>query len=232
MKIIFCKTAWMKEYKGDVINDPPQYGGKNQDKWECNNFKCVDGKYYGFVEPQHADGEFRNKINIKKIGLSEKINNDKLVDGVLVVWIAKKEKNNLQIVGWYKNATVYSCTRPRDKNLKIVLDEKYAKGSKVSEEYNGMKDLGTDYRKKGNGVNIVADIENCCLLDYRKERNFKQWRYDTYFKTYGHTIWYGKEDEEYLQNLNRLLKKIDDYSNSSNMEKYIDGDYNWLVGEK
>ncbi len=218
MKIIFCKTAWMKEYKGDVINDPPQYGGKNQDKWECNNFKCVDGKYYGFVEPQHADGKFRNKIDIKKIGLFEKINNDKSVDGVLVIWIAKKEKNNLQIVGWYKNATVYSCTRPRDKNLKIVLDEKYAKGSKLSEEYNGMKDLRTDYRKKGNGVNIVADAVNVRLLSVEERENDK-WKYSKYFgKQYGHTLWYAKSDEEYLNCLSRLLKAIDNYPNSSNMK--------------
>lgn len=214
MKIIFCNVAWMEHYQGERIENSKS-GGDNPDKWEKWNFKNIDGKYYGFVEPMHSDG-WRNNINISKIALDEKVTNKDFIDNVLVIWVSTNGRNNKRIVGWYKNAQVYRCTRPRDKQLKIVLDEKYAKGSKLSEEYNCMKDLRTDYRKHGNGVNIVADVLNGCLLSVEERKNDK-WKYSRYFgRQYGHTLWYAKNNEEYLKYLKRLIKEIDNYLYSSN----------------
>lgn len=206
MRVIFCNVAWMEHYQGEIVENPKS-GGNNPDKWEQWNFKNIGGKYYGFVEPMHRNG-WRNRINISNIALGEKITNKEFIDDVLVIWVSTNGRNNKRIVGWYKNARVYSCTRPRDKQLKIVLDEKYAKGSKLSEEYDGQKDLRYDYRKYGNGVNIVADVVNCRLLSL-EERKEDRWEYHKYFgQHYGHTLWYAMNNEKYIECLHKLINII------------------------
>lgn len=109
MKVIFCKIAWMEYYNGVKNTDKPV----DEESWiteadeigECNNFTPnEDGNYYGYVQTKSGRGK-NNKLHIDKIeGMSEE---DDKAEGVLVIWVAKDpSQNKINIIGWYKNATV------------------------------------------------------------------------------------------------------------------------------
>ncbi len=73
---------------------------------EEKNFKNYNGRCYGFVYP---NGE---KLNLYK-NFKGVTKNSTYVDDVLVVWCAtSKEKGNV-IIGWYKNARVYTLEQSK-----------------------------------------------------------------------------------------------------------------------
>lgn len=94
----------MKYYKGIDSNDQIVHGGKyverNGSGHECCNFlPCNDGYVYGYVQP---------KSDSIRIDVHFDIDSEqKSIDDVIVVWIAT-DGLCAQIVGWYKNATVFS----------------------------------------------------------------------------------------------------------------------------
>lgn len=124
MSILFCRVAWMEKYQGNISVDKPYGGGayieENGYGSEIHNFsvselpieECVfelsakEKKQksilicQGYVRMQNG-----NQIKIENLGASKE---DKYINGVTVVWVAKRpfEKNQC-IVGWYRNATVY-----------------------------------------------------------------------------------------------------------------------------
>lgn len=102
MNVLFCNTGWMKYYDDDP-EDKLNYGGKyvqdNQDGGERKNFLEYNGKCYGYVA---AGGDLALEKHYKDV-----TSRQSSIKDVLVVWVAKKEKGQTRIVGWYKNATVY-----------------------------------------------------------------------------------------------------------------------------
>lgn len=102
MRILFCNIGWMKYYDGQNDSDRLLNGGKwvkeNQNGGEKYNFNNLNGYYYGYV------GYVENMRIERFQGITTK---DQKVEDVLVVWVAKDNKQNNKIVGWYKNATVY-----------------------------------------------------------------------------------------------------------------------------
>ncbi|MEF9959518.1 MAG: tetratricopeptide repeat protein [Niameybacter sp.] len=106
MKILFVTTDWMKYYVGE--------GDEEKVVPLCGyNFQNVNGLYYGY-------GAGLEKINLEKLeGVNEEtieIEDDQVKD-VLVVWLAPNRKGETCVIGWYKNATVYS-----DAMTELTLD--------------------------------------------------------------------------------------------------------------
>jgi 5-methylcytosine-specific restriction protein A len=109
--MIFLRTGWMKHYRGVTKDDPISGGGKyveeNRFGHEMYNFLPFKGRVYGYCrntpggksEYVHGAG-----IKIEKLGAGKR---DRQLDGVLVVWLAKRPQGGTEIVGWYRNATVY-----------------------------------------------------------------------------------------------------------------------------
>lgn len=110
MKVLFCNIAWMENYKGITEKDKAENGGK----WikeklqleECSNFLVKeDGSYQGYIYTKPSRGK-DSPLKIENIeGTTEE---DEIANNVLVIWVAKDPfQNKLNIIGWYKNATVY-----------------------------------------------------------------------------------------------------------------------------
>lgn len=118
MRALFCNIGWMKYYQGENEEDHITSGGSfvnlYHDGGEQYNFLEINGYYYGYVEIKSHNGT-ANQIHIEKLkGIK---NNDSKADNVLVIWVAKKPKDNTgaKVVGWYKNATVFR--QNQDENI-------------------------------------------------------------------------------------------------------------------
>jgi len=146
-QMVFFNVAWMNYYKGVTPNDRPTHGGAFIPKYgygfEVYNFLPHEGKMYGFVEAGCKPKLCR--INITKLNASKK---DSSVSDILVIWVARhpKEPSTL-VVGWYKNATVYTDRQ---------------------------KSPANSTRRLPNGGNApyfaIADKENCCLVPTDKRQ--------------------------------------------------------------
>lgn len=71
MPILFCNTAWMKNYAGRYKNDPPLGGGghvieEGEGGDECNFVHCDDGFCYGYFET--LKNETDRQVAIEKLG--------------------------------------------------------------------------------------------------------------------------------------------------------------------
>ena len=115
MTILFCKIGWMENYLGQTDTDQIYGGGSYVKEHGIGHEVCnfapnpSDGYVYGYVQPTSET------INLKRL---DKNTNGVSVSGVTVVWVAThKVKNNslgAKIVGWYRNATVFSTFQPFD----------------------------------------------------------------------------------------------------------------------
>ena len=101
--VLFARIGWMEYYQGKRDDDARPMGGGEYNYDPANlgneayNFKPTKGKVYGFLST--------SRINLKRIvpGASGHY----LAD-VLVVFVAiDRGKRGQQVVGWYRNATVY-----------------------------------------------------------------------------------------------------------------------------
>ncbi|WXT99987.1 MAG: hypothetical protein Ctma_0693 [Catillopecten margaritatus gill symbiont] len=105
-KVLFCRITSM-EYYQDIDGDTQEGGGsytKDNLAHERFNFKIRDGIFKGFVQSSSKTGG----MNLKKI--DPIVNEDAdSVNGVLVIFVAD---NN--IVGYYKDATVYGSIQNND----------------------------------------------------------------------------------------------------------------------
>lgn len=105
MKILFANIGWMTHYQGQTTTDKIKGGGSYdpEDKHEAYNFMVINDNCYGYVEPP-----LHRKINLQRIDTGCPQSADELKD-VLVIWVSSHPKTyGSYIVGWYKNATVYS----------------------------------------------------------------------------------------------------------------------------
>ena len=104
-QVLFLHIGWAREYNGGS-DDLPQ--GKfgyiedgNDDMGEALNFRGYRGRCFGYA-PHHA-------IDLRRLGGAQ---DDDHVDGVLVIWTATNpDGSGRYVVGWYKNARVYSKTQ-------------------------------------------------------------------------------------------------------------------------
>lgn len=105
MRILFANIGWMAHYQGNSTHDMIVGGGsyQNEYKHEAFNFQNLNGKYYGYFQPNRYDS-----INLARIDKDFSEGQTRLT-GVLVVWIANRpQAGGTYVVGWYKNATVYT----------------------------------------------------------------------------------------------------------------------------
>jgi hypothetical protein len=207
MRILFCKISSMKYYKGACDLDVPIYGGKfveeNGYGHEEFNFLPIEmegiaePECVGFVEPKSNRG-VRNTLHIEKIEGCAAMKKEPLVDDVLVIWCAKRDRGDVTVVGWYKHATVWRDVQ----DWTIMFD-------------NGMEEE--------RGYNVRAKASDCTLLP-SGERNRAIWSIPSakYTGAYGFAqsmVWYPTEPE--AENyLTRLLKNIESYRDENWLNKW------------
>lgn len=103
MKIFIANIGWMMDYKGQSKKDQIIGGGSysNANKHEVYNFQDNGGYCYGHVET--------NGKRLRLYRIDDTVTADDKVEGVLVIWVATNPvTGGAYIVGWYKNATVFS----------------------------------------------------------------------------------------------------------------------------
>lgn len=113
MTILFCKIGWMENYLGQTETDHISGGGSYVKEHGMGHEVCnfapnpSDGYVYGYVQPTSET------INLNRL---DKNNNGISVSDVTVVWVATHKVKNkslgAKIVGWYRNATVFSTFQP------------------------------------------------------------------------------------------------------------------------
>lgn len=101
-KMIFFNITWMERYEGLEGNGALVHGGGSYVEehgygHEMFNFKKIEDKVYGYVQPSGTN-------NLQRIGGSE---DTEYIDGVLVVFTATHKGGGTHIVGWYKDARVF-----------------------------------------------------------------------------------------------------------------------------
>ena len=207
MRILFCKISSMKYYKGACDLDVPMYGGKfveeNGYGHEEFNFLPIEmegiaePECVGFVEPKSNRG-VRNTLHIEKIEGCAAMKKEPLVDNVLVIWCAKRDRGDVTVVGWYKHATIWRDVQ----DWTIMFD-------------NGMEEE--------RGYNVRAKASDCTLLP-SGERNRAIWSIPSakYTGAYGFgqsMVWYPTEPE--AENyLTRLLRNIESYRDENWLNKW------------
>ena len=114
MRILYCRVGQMIAYDGSV-NDPISGGGSYNHQHighEVNNFTNCNGTYYGFVQARNGTIDITGHFQIDS--------NAESVENVLAIWVASN-----QIVGYYKNATVFRRVQsvPEEvMNLRLYAD--------------------------------------------------------------------------------------------------------------
>ena len=186
MRILYCRTGWMDEYKGNSDGDVPINGGKWNDEHighEIFNFLPYRKTYYGYVKPgKEKKGEDPKvgRIHIERLGADK---NAESIDDVLVVWVAKKPKAKGQyVVGWYKDATVY-------KELHQV--------SNTAENVRKRRSEGIPKNDPHNDYNISTTNAVLVPSDYREQPVVNMGRSN---------IWYGDKETDA-----KVLKYIKNY---------------------
>lgn len=171
LRILYCKTGWMKRYQGYSKDDYPIGGGIYNDNHigqEIYNFLDCDGYCYGFVQTQ-----YKNHIHLDKITGNKKDINKEYVDNVLVIWSATNPQIGGQyIVGYYENARVYSNTQTlsndKARKRKSIGNDKYiqyiisckSKNAHLIEVENRVLELNKPFFGRTNYKFGVKDIDN------------------------------------------------------------------------
>jgi hypothetical protein len=130
---LFVRIGWMYFYNGSVPGDERPIGGGRYNKsnvgHEVYNYRETDGKLYGYFQPPMAS----LMVALERID-AEATDTDAL-DGVLVIYVARRPEGGQVIVGWYRDATVLREVFPRSPG-----------------------------KPKGFGHFCVASAQNCVLL--------------------------------------------------------------------
>jgi len=206
-RIVFLKISWLKYYKGkDAFKEyffPIGEWVKNNDSAaEELNFKTVafpdDTEYcMGYVSTKSQDGVYGNQLHLER--LDKNAGNSDCLEDVLVIWCSEHEAQSpLCVVGWYQHANVYRYYRNR-------------------ENINENADWG-DWP-----VNICAEKKDCFLLSPDERPYWKIIGKSRGGFSYGRTlVRYAYESSPaYLE---KISKKIQDYSRNHADQNYIDID--------
>ena len=129
-QIVFARIAWHPYYNGKY---PFPYTGadwkekKEGEFGEWQNFCKMNGKYYGYAKPPNW------KADLSNFGTEK---GAKSVRGITVIWVAPDPKGGSKVVGWYKNAKMYSELQRRPQYLKHeYLFESEASNCVLIDEY-------------------------------------------------------------------------------------------------
>ena len=196
----------MKYYKGVCQADQAYNGGsyvlENGFGHEEFNFLPIHTETdqmvcFGFVEPKSNRGK-TNTMHIEKIEGCALLKKEPMVEDVLVVWCATRERGDTTVVGWYKHAEVW-----RDLQPWIVTWD--------------------DGREEECYYNIKASAQDCTLLP-QGERNLHKWWVPTaqYTRSFGFgqsMVWYPVQEEakDYLR---KLVDSIEEYTGENWLERY------------
>lgn len=210
--IIFVRISSMKYYKG-TTNDTPENGGsyvtETGDAHECYNFDAVDfedgtSQCLGFTMLTGKRGN-EAQIKIENIVGCDALKKKETASAVTVVWCAKaRNSQNMRVVGFYKNATVYR------RSQYVEFDTGYV------QEFN-----------------FIADKKDCVLIPWNKRFSDNRWYVPTSGKNnssfgFGRSsIWYGgshTDDQKEIEYVERMIDSIENYDG----ENWIDerGDNN------
>ena len=99
MTMLFLNIARMVSYRGWTCVDVPVGAGKDLNKMEVHNFHPYRGHVYGYV------AAVAHSIRVERLGAAD--SEQESVDGVDVVWSAPSTRGGRDVVGWYRNATVF-----------------------------------------------------------------------------------------------------------------------------
>ncbi|NVK20862.1 MAG: DUF3883 domain-containing protein [Methylocystaceae bacterium] len=112
-KVIIFKTEWMAYFDGpedDVEFKRFKYPSKGNPAHEIYNFKVErDGWCYGYFPFAFHSDDTPKKLNFPDI-YGKSAQDDKgntFYSPLTVVWVATNSNDVLEVVGWYKNATVF-----------------------------------------------------------------------------------------------------------------------------
>lgn len=125
-RLVFARIAWHARYNGE---DPPPHtranweGKKRRRYGEVLNFSGYKGMYYGYANPSR-----HGTANLGRIGAPAGAESRR---GITVIWVAPDPNGGTKIVGWYRNATMYSELQRRPKPLL----NKYLFKAKTSESF-------------------------------------------------------------------------------------------------
>ena len=101
-KIIFFNGGWMANYDGlggDSISGGGKYIAKHGFGGEVYNFRDCDGTCFGYVMSKSLSIDLSRVVGGKA---------SDSVDNVICVFVATHPSGGRRIVGWYKNATLFS----------------------------------------------------------------------------------------------------------------------------
>ena len=97
--MLFCNIARMDSYRGWTSVDRPQGAGNHPKKEEVHNFHPHGGHVYGYV------AAVARSISLERLGAADKMQPS--VGGVDVIWTAPSTSRGRDVVGWYRDATVF-----------------------------------------------------------------------------------------------------------------------------
>jgi hypothetical protein len=125
-KTIFLHVGWTDSYDGTEAPEGGHAYLKTAIGVEAENFKPFDGWCLGYA-PVSRTGESRGlkpipvagrTLNISKLGAGL---HDNTVDGITVVWTAKRPDHGPVIVGLYDNATVLRFMPPHEGKERVFI---------------------------------------------------------------------------------------------------------------
>lgn len=210
--IIFARIADMDYYRGVTDTDKPVNGGayikENGYGGECYNFAPVDADGNDVCLGYVMLSGTANQIRLENIIGGSALRKDDIAEGVTVVWCAKSKKKHVtQVVGFYKNATVYRTPQYVD-----IID---AEGNVC------------DSQK----FNFIADKEDCVLLPRKERDNGRKW-YVPLSGNYGYDYGFGRSqiwfangkiyNESEINFVKKMIKNIESYNGENWIDKEID----------
>ena len=123
MTLLFCNTGWMEHFQGNTAADTIKGGGsyvtENGMGHEVCNFLPHHGKLFGYVQ---GGGQ---GINITRLGANK---DDDQIDGITVVWTAKRPNGHTVVVGWYRDATVFRVFQKHDGQFSVGANKPGTRG--------------------------------------------------------------------------------------------------------
>ncbi len=177
MRTVFLNIGYMKYYRGINKNDIEING--NDDAFDQFNF-CMANIDEEEIVIGYADyGNTKEGVPTDKLGPDTEY-----AENILAIWCAKNAQNDLTVVGWYKNATLYktycSCVFESDDAVcgyeQLFNVEAYAKDCVLLPESERKKDIWHILDESVNGferyknvwIGNNATIENA-IKEYKGE---------------------------------------------------------------
>ncbi len=125
-QVLFLHTGWANHYDGSEAPEGGHAYLRTAVGVEAENFLPVDGWCYGYAPVSRA-GYSRGirpipkagrTLNITKLGADSRTQQ---IDGITIVWTARKPNDRPVIVGLYDNATVFRSMPPQSDDQRLFI---------------------------------------------------------------------------------------------------------------